>query len=384
MVAAVRQGQPMRQVARLLGVSLSTVQRWVGRAQGQRLDRFDGTDRPSGPSRSPRRTAAALEQRVLTLRHHLRYESALGDYGAATIRAALWQEAAPQVPSVRTIGRILERCGALDGRHRQRRPAPPPGWYLPDLAAGQAELDSFDIVEGLALRGGLQLQVLNVKSLHGRWCGCWPQACITAQSAVECLQSHWRLWGLPTYAQFDNDTIFQGPHHHPDCFGRVIRLCLSLRVVPVFAPPRETGFQAMIENFNGRWQNKVFQRFEHVSLADLCQHSDAFVEADRRRQSSYRDSAPPRRAFPRRWQLDLQRPLRGRVIFLRRTDASGQLRLLGHTFPVGSVWPHRLVRAEVDLSANKLRFMALRRRTPHEQPLLAECDYQPPQRAFRQ
>lgn len=33
------------------------------------------------------------------------------------------------------------------GVHRQRRPAPPKGWYLPDLADGQAELDSFDFVE---------------------------------------------------------------------------------------------------------------------------------------------------------------------------------------------------------------------------------------------
>lgn len=33
------------------------------------------------------------------------------------------------------------------GLHRQRRPTPPKGWYLPDLADGKAELDSFDFVE---------------------------------------------------------------------------------------------------------------------------------------------------------------------------------------------------------------------------------------------
>jgi hypothetical protein len=35
----------------------------------------------------------------------------------------------------------------MGGLHRQRRPAPPQGWYLPDLADGKAELDSFDFVE---------------------------------------------------------------------------------------------------------------------------------------------------------------------------------------------------------------------------------------------
>jgi len=40
-----------------------------------------------------------------------------------------------------------------------------------------------------------------------------------------------------------------------------MRTCLRLDVTPVFAPPRESGFQAAIENFNGRWQAKVWARF---------------------------------------------------------------------------------------------------------------------------
>jgi hypothetical protein len=38
----------MRQVAAQFGVAPATVQRWVARAQGQRLDRVDWTDRPCG------------------------------------------------------------------------------------------------------------------------------------------------------------------------------------------------------------------------------------------------------------------------------------------------------------------------------------------------
>ncbi|MGH8537185.1 MAG: hypothetical protein ACREXM_12160 [Gammaproteobacteria bacterium] len=49
---------------------------------------------------------------------------------------------------------MLARHGALDGAHRQRRPAPPKGWYLPDLARGEAELDSFDFIEDLKIAGG--------------------------------------------------------------------------------------------------------------------------------------------------------------------------------------------------------------------------------------
>ncbi len=55
------------------------------------------------------------------------------------------------------------------------RTPPPAGWYLPEVAAGRAELDSFDIVEGLALEGGLRVEVLNAVSLWGGLPGAWPQ-----------------------------------------------------------------------------------------------------------------------------------------------------------------------------------------------------------------
>ena len=72
---------------------------------------------------------------MLTLRRELKDTSALGEYGAEAMRRERIRLRLRQVPAVRTIGRILDRRGALDGRKRVRRPAPPPGWYLPDLAS---------------------------------------------------------------------------------------------------------------------------------------------------------------------------------------------------------------------------------------------------------
>ncbi|MGO9270333.1 MAG: hypothetical protein ACLQOO_08800 [Terriglobia bacterium] len=180
----------------------------------------------------------------------------LGEFGAVAIHRALQEEGLAPLPCVRTIGRILERSGALDARRRVRRPPPPRGWYLPEVGARQAELDSFDIVEGLVIKGGSGVEVLNGISLHGGLAFSGPRPALTAKIAVEMIVEHWRGVGLPAYAQFDNDTVFQGAHQYPDTMGRVVRLCLSLGVVPVFAPPRETGFQAMIENYNGWWQAK--------------------------------------------------------------------------------------------------------------------------------
>src|SRR5512135_2113696 len=236
---------------------------------------------------------------------------------------------------------------------------------------------------GWSSRGGPQVEVLNGVSLHGGLAVSWPhEASITAKVVVGWLIEHWKEVGLPGYAQFDNDTIFQGPHAHPDTIGRVTRLCLSLGVVPVFVPPRAPGFQAIIEGFNGTWQAKVWARFAHASLSDLEGRSSRFVDAHRRYRADRIEAAPRRRPFPTRWRLNLQARPRGRIVFLRRTDASGKVAMLGRVFDVDEHWLSRPVRAEVDLDRGLIRFHRLRRREPSEQPLIKQTAYRFPGKKF--
>jgi hypothetical protein len=238
------------------------------------------------------------------------------------------------------------------------------------------------VVQGLVIQGGIDVEVLNGVSLHGRLVASWPLAAVTAKVAVERITEHWREWGLPGYVQFDNDTRFQGAHHHEDSFGRVMRLSLSLQVVPVFAPPREHGFQASVESFNGLWQAKVWSRFHHDHLAQLQKRSDRYVTAHRARTVEKRKLAPTRREFPVSWSLDLQAPLRGRVIFLRRTDQSGSVFLLGRRFSVSSLWLYRLVRCDINLDHGEINFFTLRRSQPADYDLLRTTPYKPPDRRF--
>jgi putative transposase len=382
MVAAVRRGQPLRAVAGQFGVGVATVAHWVERARGRRLDRVDWSDRSRAPHQT-RRTDTALEDLVLKARGDLAHGD-LGAIGADAIRQALLDQGVAGVPSVRTINRILGRRGALDGRPRTRRPPPPTGWYLPDVARAAAELDSIDVVEGLVIRDGPHVEVLNVVSLHGGLIASWPVAApVTSVLTVESLVGHWREVGLPGFAQFDNDMIFHGTHRYPDALGRVIRVCLSLGVVPVFVPPRETGFQAMIESYNGWWQAKVWCRFQHQDLEDLQGHSQRYVVALRKQRAARIEAAPDRRAFPADWELNLKKRPSGRLVYLRRSNPDSEVPLLGKTWPLGQVWPNRLVRCEVDLEKNKIRFFTLRRKHPTSQPQILEVDYRLPNRGFQ-
>jgi len=382
MVQAVRAGRSVRSVAREYDVSGGTVAYWVQQAQGKRLDRVSFEDRK--PGRASNRTPAQLEQHILSVRRSLRDTSVLGEYGADAIGLTLAQDSSPeQLPSRSTIYRVLERHGALDGAHRQRRPAPPKGWYLPAVAHAQAELDSFDFIEDLKIAGGPLVSVLTATSLHGALADAWMMEHPSAKAALDALTERWQRDGLPTYAQFDNDTIFQGAHQYANTVGRISRLCLALQVIPVFAPPREPGFQNAIEGFNGLWQSKVWQRHHCPDLATLRAVSQRYIAAYRSKGARRQEAAPKRRAFPRAFQLDLNAPLKGSIIYLRRSDDQGNVQLLAQSFRPAEHWVHRLVRCEVDFTHQRIRFYALRRREPNQQPLLYELRYPRPNKPFQ-
>jgi len=380
MVRRVRAGRALRAVAREFGVGVSTVALWVARSAGQRLDRFSFVDHKRG--RAWNRVDPALEHRILQTRAQLREHSVLGEYGADAIERAL-QLPPSALVSRATINRVLKRHGATDAHGRTRRPAPPKGWYLPAAAAGHSEVDCFDFIEDLKIAGGPLVNVLTSKSLHGALTDAWILDKLSAHGCMARLLGRWQRDGLPGYAQFDNDPVFQGTHRFADAVGRVSRLCLALGVIPVFVPPLEHGMQNLIESFNGLWQAKVWQRHHVASVAQLQACSDAYIAAHRARTAETAEAAPSRQRMPQGFELDLHAPLRGQMIFIRRTTDNGQVGLLGRRFAVSPDWLNRLVRCEVDFDQHCIRCFALRRRVPAEQPLLNTLAYHRPDRPFK-
>lgn len=377
MVQRVRSGQALRAVAREFGVDVSTVSLWVARSAGHRLDRFLFTDHRRGHAWN--RIKQGVEQRILQTRAQLREQSVLGEYGADAIERALPQG----LVSRATVNRVLKRHGATDGHTRVRRPAPPKGWYLPEVAAGRAELDCFDFIEDLKIAGGPMVNVLTAKSLHGALTDAWVLLQLSAKGSVSCLLGRWRRDGLPAYAQYDNHTVFQGAHQFADTVGRISRVNLALGVIPVFVPPLEYGMQNTLESFNGLWQAKVWQRHHVASVAELQVRSDAYIAAHRARAAEARGALPARRPMPKDFEFDLRVPLRGQMIFIRRTGESGHVHILGRRFAISSDWPNRLVRCEVDFEHHCIRCFALRRRVPAEQPLLTTISYHRADKPFR-
>ena len=168
--------------------------------------------------------------------------------------------------------------------------------------------------------------------------------------------------------------VFQGPRR-ANVIGKIIRLCLSLNVIsyvqlPVFTTPYEQGFQGKIERFNREIQEKFWRRKRFKNIKDVEKHLEKYVQAHRFVHQEKILSAPRRRAFPKRWKRNDKTLFPGKIIYLRRTDGSGRIRLLEREFLVSEHWVNRLVRAEVDLEESKIRFFALRRAEWSKQRLL--------------
>ena len=324
----------MRAVARAYHVSLSTVQRALHRAGSQqRLDRIDWDDR-SHARKERQRTTTEMEDRIVNLRQELRATSDWG-YGAVALRRALLGSGEAPVPAVRTIHRVPARRGVLDGQRRVRRPAPPPGWYLPDVASGRAELDSFDFIEGLVIQQGPHVEVLNGVSLHGGLIGSWPGSIFTAAVTMATVLAYWQTVGLPGYAQFNNDTRFQGPHQHRDVVSRVMRLCGS-GCDAGLRPSTRTRVSERGRESERPLATESLEPFSSCVVGSPSTAFGRFVAATRVRRAARLAAAPARPLIASTWRLDLQAPPAGRANVLRRTNDAGAVAVLGHNHPARS------------------------------------------------
>ena len=383
MIQAIRSGESIRNVAKQFDVSKATVERWIARTKGKRLDRIDWSDQPDGPPRPGNRSSEELEQCVLKIRKHLKEESVLGEHGAEAVLRQMNLYGCTCLPSKATINRILKRHGAFDGRVRKRYSPPPKGWYLKPLAKRIAELDQFDYIEDMCIQGGTTFNVLNAISLHGGLVGSWPMSRMTAENTVRKMIEFWTEFGLPDYAQFDNSTVFQGGRW-PDTLGKVIRCCLSLGVTPVFVPPRETGFQASVESYNGRWERGVWYRNHFENLRGVQKQSAMYVEAVLEKNWGRYEIGPRRWLIPKGWKLDYSARPKGKVIFIRRSTDQEHVEAMGHWWIVKGAGAHKLVRADVDLTKNEISFYRLRRSNPNVHELLAVAEYHFPKKKFKE
>ena len=214
------------------------------------------------------RITPELERAILSIRRRLQaHASPATRYrliGAPAILAELKALDFRPLPNPRTIERVLQRNGLTAPRvrlapllPRQENPGP--------QARASNELHEVDLVGPVYLKGsGHRYSIWVGKDVFDGAVGLRLASSRRINEVLWFLGECWKDLGLPQQVQLDNAGELAGWGPAARTLSRVIRLCLRFGVSPVFIPAGEPQFNGSVENFNGWFQEPLFQRrFRH-------------------------------------------------------------------------------------------------------------------------
>ncbi len=200
-------GYPVTQVAEALGRSERWVRKW---RQRFRKEKWDGLkDHSRRPQRLARSLPETVRQAIRETRSELEAQAATGEglryISSFAIRIRLQEKGISPLPGRRTIERVLREAGMT----RPRIPAQPAS-PLPHLRTmGPHTLIQIDIVPRF-LRGGQAVACFNALELGTRYPAGWAYPHRRTQEAMEFALYIWKMIGIPTYTQVDNEGCFRG------------------------------------------------------------------------------------------------------------------------------------------------------------------------------
>src|SRR5262245_6808278 len=314
------------------------------------------------------RISPELERAILSVRRRLQAHATPATryslIGAPAILAELKALGTRPLPCMRTIERVLERNGLTAPRVRLAPLLPRQEWPGPQARASN-ELNEVDLVGPVSRKGNPHRYYIWVGKDTFDGAVCLRLAYSRRMDEVlwflgEC----WKDLGRPEQVQFDNARELAGWGTAARTLCRVIRLCLRYGVSPVFIPEGEPQFNGSIENFNGWFQEPLFQRHFRWP-GDLRRESTRLQEAVNTQHVHPRlgglTPAQHRRGLrlqklPASFVVPTQRlPLaEGRVTFIRRVSVAGTVTVLSQSFRVGKKHRGLYLRLVVDTGRGQL------------------------------
>lgn len=314
--------ESMAALCRRYGVSRKTGYKWLKRYREEGDTGLQ--DRSRRPHRSPQRTSAAVEARLVEAR--LRHPA----WGPRKLRAWLKDES---LPALSTISTVLQRHDQIDPlaslQHRplQRFEHPTPNalWQM-------------DFKGDWPLPGGGRCYPLTVLDDHSRFLltlqACGDQTTSTVRAALE---AAFRDYGLPERMLMDNGSPWSDGAQSP--YTRLSVWLLQLDIAVSHGRPFHPQTQGKDERLH-RTLNTELLAFQHAdTLLEWQPHFDRWrTEYNTVRPHQALGDLPPSsryRPSPRRFPetlpvFDYPAPLQ-----MRRVDGDGRISFRGHALRVG-------------------------------------------------
>jgi transposase InsO family protein len=290
-VAVIRDGLSVSEVALKFGVSRQSLYRWMARYEEGGLEGL--AERSHRPKRVPHQMAADLEARVLEMRRlH-------PNWGPVTLQNRLLRSGVEGPPSTMAIYRALVRHRLVEPGARRKR--------LPDYKRWERgrpmELWQLDVVGGVLIADGTEAKILTGVDDHSRFCvSAGVMARATARPVcgffVEALSRH----GVPEEVLTDNGKVFTGRFGRNDTEVLFDKICRENGITHRLTAPRSPTTTGKIERFHRTLRIEFLSGRVFSSLETAQAELDGWVvsyNTDRPHQS-LKMATPSERFFANR------------------------------------------------------------------------------------
>jgi len=265
-LAVIRDGVSIVQVAHRFGVSRQAVHRWLRWYEDQGLAGL--VDRSHRPLRCSHQMAPSVEVWVLEARRRN------PDWGPRRLVHEASRAGVEPVPSRSGIYRALKRSGLIDPEARRRRDRRFKRWER----GGAMELWQMDVVGGVLLADGRQCKVLTGIDDHSRFVVC-AGVMVRATSRAVCTHfaQAMRRHGVPQEVLTDNGKVFTGRFAARDIEVLFDRICRENGIDHLLTAPRRPTTTGKIERFHRTMRQEFLTGRVFDDLGAAQDELDAWV-----------------------------------------------------------------------------------------------------------
>jgi transposase InsO family protein len=267
-LAVIRDGVPIVQVAHRFDVSRQAVHRWLRRYEDQGLAGL--VDRSHRPTRCSHQMDPTTEVWVLEARRRN------PGWGPRRLVHEAARSGLVPVPSRSGVYRALRRAGLIDPEARRRRDRRFRRWER----GGAMELWQMDVVGGVLLADGREAKILTGIDDHSRFVVC-AGLMLRATSRAVC--SHFaeamRRHGVPQEILTDNGKVFTGRFGHKDTEVLFDRICRENGIDHLLTAPRRPQTTGKIERFHRTLRQEFLTGRVFQDMASAQHELDRWVRS---------------------------------------------------------------------------------------------------------
>jgi len=265
-LAVIRDGLSVGEVATAFGVSRQSIYRWMQRYEGGGLPSL--ADRSHRPQSCPHQLSGTLEAAVLEMRR------VHPSWGPIRLLDQLRRRGYRNLPSHMAIYRALLRHGAIEAKEQRKRLVTYKRWER----GRPMELWQMDVVGGGLLDDGTECKILTGVDDHSRFCVC---AGIMARATgrpvcgffVQALERH----GVPEEILTDNAKVFTNRFALKPTEVLFDKICRENGITHRLTAPRSPTTTGKIERFHRTLREEFLRGRTFTSLEIAQKELDTWV-----------------------------------------------------------------------------------------------------------